>query len=310
MIFLKEICVDISAKQEIGSTIYSKQGDGGLYYVKAKIVDGSKDEQITLKASDHNVCISAKKPDKTVVLDDDAEHIYINEDGTVTLMLTDQMQAVAGDERVEIVVTDKASGAQITTATFINCIISRAVQDGDIKSTDYVPLLERLIQQAATTYDDVKQYADAASVSAAAAAKSKTAAEAAKTAAETAKTTAEQKAAAASDSASAAANSAAAAAKSSTAANTSQTEAAKSKTAAEAAKTAAETAKTTAEQKAAAASDSASAAASSAAAAEKSNTEAAASAEQAKNSAAKVRFFINTGEDGLLHLYYEESEES
>ncbi len=173
MIYLKEISVDISGRQDLASTIYSKQGDGGMYYIKVHIMNGK--DTVVLNPAEVRAVLSARKPDKKIVLDDTPEHVTINEDGSVTLMLTSTMQEVAGDERIEIIILD-ADNNQITTATFINCIVPRAVSNGDVLSSEVGTLLQTLITQASTTYENLQQYADVASVSATAAAAARDAA--------------------------------------------------------------------------------------------------------------------------------------
>jgi Pyruvate/2-oxoacid:ferredoxin oxidoreductase gamma subunit len=114
--FIKDIYIDISGKPDTGALIYSKQGDGGLYYVRVHIMDG--DIEVVLDPTVVHIALSTKKPDGTVVLDDSKttpDNICINEDGTVTILLTPTLQSVSGLERIEIIILD-ADNNQITTA--------------------------------------------------------------------------------------------------------------------------------------------------------------------------------------------------
>jgi hypothetical protein len=92
--FIKDIYIDISGKPDTGALIYSKQGDGGIYYVRVHIMDG--ETAVVLDPTSVHVALSAKKPDGTVVLDDSKtspDDICINTDGTVTILLTPTLQS-------------------------------------------------------------------------------------------------------------------------------------------------------------------------------------------------------------------------
>lgn len=160
MNFIKDIYIDISGKPDAGAIIYSKEGDGGLYYVRVHIMDG--DTVLVLDPTAVYVALSAKKPDRTVVLDDSKtspDNICINEDGTVTVLLTPTLQSVSGLERIELIILDSDNN-QITTATFTNCIVPRAVDPGGMVNSDEYLFLKRLISEAETAVGTVNAAAE------------------------------------------------------------------------------------------------------------------------------------------------------
>lgn len=177
MIYTKNLTVDISGKSSLRTIMYSKQGDGRMYALNITITDNG--EPYPLNPDEVHIMLSAHKPDGTNILDDDPNTIWINDGddaGTVGVMLKPSMQAAAGNVLIEIIILDNQNN-QITTANIINCVLPRAVREEEIVSSDDYAFLQKLILDAHTTYDDVKDYADAADQSAIDAQGAKTAAQ-------------------------------------------------------------------------------------------------------------------------------------
>lgn len=209
MIIAREAKIDIVPNKNVPTVIHVSQYDDEACKIIFTLYNGgtafAKPKGATAK-------VQITKPDKKAI---ESTCTY-EEDGTVSVILTEQMTAKNGLARGKIVIMD-SNGGQVGTAAFILDVDPAGIADDAIVSESDLPDLKEIM----SSVDAVAQQVAAAEVSA------KNAAASAVEASE-AKEAASASAVEAGKSATAAADSASTAGKSASAASTSAAEAAKS----------------------------------------------------------------------------------
>lgn len=134
---IKKIFLDITEKTPLGY-IYAKQGDINSRTLEIQLLNGGVKYEIPDGATAN---FRLRKPDKTNVVNP-AE---INGD-VITAELTEQCLAVEGVAVAEVGLYG-ADGSLLTSETFMIKIVSAAVNDGEIKSSDeFGTLAEALVK--------------------------------------------------------------------------------------------------------------------------------------------------------------------
>lgn len=137
MSVIKRIYLDITEKTPLGY-IYAKQGDINSRTLEIQLLNSGVVYEIPEGAA---AKFRLRKPDKTQVMND-AE---IN-DNVITAELTEQCLAVEGVAVAEVGLYG-ADGSLLTSETFMIKIVSSAVNDGEIKSSDeFGTLAEALVK--------------------------------------------------------------------------------------------------------------------------------------------------------------------
>lgn len=147
MQYIKEITVDLSGEMYF-NYITAVQGDENSRFVKITILSGGTTFTPPAGAT---AVLRCRKPDGTFVFND-AE---INNDGTITAELSENMLAAIGNCRCEVTIYD--DGSSLTTVPFIVKVTAGAV-DPDVESTDEYTALTAALGRV----DDVSGVASAA----------------------------------------------------------------------------------------------------------------------------------------------------
>lgn len=134
MQYIKEITVDLSGEMYF-NYITAVQGDENSRFVKITILSGGTNFAPPTGAT---AVLRCRKPDGTFALNDST----INEDGTITAELTENMLAAVGNCRCEVTIYEGKSS--LTTVPFIVKVTPGAV-DPEIESADeYTALIKAL----------------------------------------------------------------------------------------------------------------------------------------------------------------------
>lgn len=143
--------------------IHVDQYDHGINRLKAHLYDG---DVLYTPTSGSTAIIQGKKPDGHGF----AYTAYITLGNWIYAELTEQMTAVAGDVRTQLVVTEP-SGRTGTFAFTIRVQPSALPDDSDLSESDYA-FIEQALEAATEAVQDAEEAADNAEMSAAASATS------------------------------------------------------------------------------------------------------------------------------------------
>lgn len=113
--------------------LYTKQGDSQSRYVRVKLTNNG--ETYTPQAASVN--LRARKPDGTMVFDPGT----VNEDGTVTLELTQQLLAVPGSVLADVCLCG-IGGEILSTVSFIICVEIAPTGEKVDSSNEFLTLME------------------------------------------------------------------------------------------------------------------------------------------------------------------------
>ena len=136
MQYIKEFTVDLSGEMYF-NYITATQGDENSRFVKITVVSGGLNFSAPKGAT---AVLRCKKPDGTFALND----AQIEEDGTITAELTENMLAAVGNCRCEVTIYDGESS--LTTVPFIVKVTPGAV-DPQIESTDEYQALTKALSE-------------------------------------------------------------------------------------------------------------------------------------------------------------------
>lgn len=157
--------------------VNAKQGDNGSRFVKITLTDGGVNYRPPAGSA---ATFRAQKPDGTMVLN----QAVVNDDGTVTVELTQQTLAVSGDVAADVCLTDNG-GAQLSSVSFIIHVENAPTGEQIDSTNEFLKLLEIIeraelvtgdFESALDQLDSMKNEAIKASASAQDAAKSATSA--------------------------------------------------------------------------------------------------------------------------------------
>lgn len=148
MKYIKEITVDLAGEM-LFEYVTAVQGDTNSRFVKVTLLSNAQPYTVPSGAT---AVIRCRKPDGTSVFNDAA----INEDGTITAELTEQMLAAVGNCKCEISLysSDESS---LTTVPFIVKVTPAAVNPNIESADEYTALTSALAR-----VDNVSGVADAA----------------------------------------------------------------------------------------------------------------------------------------------------
>lgn len=144
----QEITLDVD-KQETFKFIFAKQGDANSRKVKITLMkNGSK---IIAESSSETAYFRAKKPDNTSVYN----KAEINDDGTITIALTQQTLAVKGI--VDADVSIKSENGEILSSASFKIEVCEAPLGDNIPSSNEFLVLQDLIETANSTVEEITQ---------------------------------------------------------------------------------------------------------------------------------------------------------
>lgn len=131
--------------------VNAKQGDNGSRFVKITLTDGGVNYR---PPADTAATFRAQKPDGTMVLN----QAVVNDDGTVTVELTQQTLAVSGDVAADVYLTDN-HGAQLSSVSFIIHVENAPTGEAIDSTNEFLKLLE-IIEQAENITGDFSSALD------------------------------------------------------------------------------------------------------------------------------------------------------
>ena len=135
MKYIKEITVDLAGEMFF-EYITAVQGDTNSRFVKVTLLSNAQPYNVP---SDATAVIRCKKPDGTNIFND----ATINEDGTITAELTEQMLAAVGNCKCEISLYG-ADESSLTSVPFIVKVTSAAVNPNITSTDEYTALTAAL----------------------------------------------------------------------------------------------------------------------------------------------------------------------
>ena len=138
MQYVKPIELDV-ASCNLYKFIYAKQGDAKSRYIKATIL--ANGEKVTI-SSGMTAIFRAKKPDGKAILNP----AVVNDDGTVTVELTEQTLAAEGVVDADIVISS-ASGEKLSTVPF-KIDVEKAPHGSLADSKNEMLVLQKLIDDS------------------------------------------------------------------------------------------------------------------------------------------------------------------
>ena len=135
MEYIKEIAVDLAGEM-LFEYITAVQGDNNSRFVKVTLLSNAQPYTVP---SGSTAVIRCKKPDGTSVFNE----ATINEDGTITAELTEQMLAAIGNCRCEISLYG-ADKSNLTSVPFIVKVTSAAVNPNITSSDEFTAFVNAL----------------------------------------------------------------------------------------------------------------------------------------------------------------------
>lgn len=148
MEYIKEITVDLAGEM-LFEYITAVQGDTNSRFVKVKLLSNAQPYTVPSGAT---AVIRCKKPDGTRIFND----ATVNEDGTITAELTEQMLAAVGNCKCEITLYGEGESS-LTSVPFIVKVTPSAVSPEITSSDEYTALTAALAR-----VDNVTNVANAA----------------------------------------------------------------------------------------------------------------------------------------------------
>jgi hypothetical protein len=148
MEYIKEITVDLAGEM-LFEYITAVQGDTNSRFVKVKLLSNAQPYTVPSGAT---AVISCKKPDGTRIFND----ATVNEDGTITAELTEQMLAAVGNCKCEITLYGEGESS-LTSVPFVVKVTPSAVSPEITSSDEYTALTAALAR-----VDNVANVANAA----------------------------------------------------------------------------------------------------------------------------------------------------
>lgn len=153
--YVQSLSLDVAGKN-LYKYVYAKQGDNGSRFVNVTMVaNGTK----VVPAAGNTAKIRAQKPDGTGVYNP----ATINNDGTITAELTEQMLAVKGEVKADIMLLG-ANDQILSTATFIINVEEAPAGRAIASSNEFLELVElrSVATEAATAAETAQAAAEAA----------------------------------------------------------------------------------------------------------------------------------------------------
>lgn len=136
--FVQQIDLDVAGRN-LYKYVYAKQGDSGSRFVKATVLADGKVMKI---GSGMTAKFRAEKPDGKAILNP----AVVNEDGTVTVELTEQTLAADGVVDADIVISS-ASGEELSTVSF-KIEVEKAPHGSLTDSKNEMLVLQKLIDDS------------------------------------------------------------------------------------------------------------------------------------------------------------------
>ena len=145
---IREVSIDVS-RSNIFQAIVAKQNDSNSRFLKATITDNGK--KITVESSSI-VPINGTRPDEEAK----AFEGSVNEDGTVTVPLTNWLLELDGRVKCDISIVD-AEGRKLTTMKFMLLVEAAAYDGSDISEDEDADLLISILAECAEAKEAVDE---------------------------------------------------------------------------------------------------------------------------------------------------------
>lgn len=163
----KELFLDFH--QNLYKTVLAKQYDKGSRFIPIVCTDNG--ERVNIKKGDIYIYVKVKTPDDRAILDDT---VVINDDGTITLELTESMLYYPGKAEVELIFYDSDQSGKketepttrLATMNFILIIEPSPYTEDRIIDSDEFDALTKLLEEAKRNYEyvieEARKHAEAA----------------------------------------------------------------------------------------------------------------------------------------------------